>query len=61
MGIPVVVLNGAVLERGSKVFLDSIRLLKKCFLSGYSKIPRCKAPKTLRSETYLDVRRNDEG
>ena len=26
-----VVPNGAALERGPKVFLDSIRLLKKCF------------------------------
>jgi len=24
-------------------------------------MPRCKAPETLRSEAYLDVRRNDGG
>jgi len=24
-------------------------------------MPRCKAPEILRSEAYLDVRRNDEG
>jgi len=28
---------------------------------GYSKMPECKAPEILRSEAYLDVRRNDEG
>ena len=46
-GTPFVVPNGAVLERGPKVFLCSIRLLKKCFLSGCSKMPRCKAPVSL--------------
>jgi hypothetical protein len=39
--------------------------LKGCqnsdYLSGYSKMPRCKAPEILRNEAYLDVRRNDEG
>ena len=33
------------------------RLLKK----GCSKTPRCKASEILRSETYLCVRRSDEG
>jgi hypothetical protein len=36
-------------------------LLKKLFLSGCSKMLRCKAPEILRSEAYLVVRRNDEG
>ena len=36
-------------------------LLKKSFFSDCSKMPRCKAPEILRSEAYLDVRRNDEG
>jgi hypothetical protein len=36
-------------------------LLKKSIFIGCSKMPRCKAPEILRSETYLDVRRNDEG
>jgi hypothetical protein len=35
-------------------------LLKKPFFTGWSKMPRCKAPEILRSEAYLDVRRNDE-
>jgi hypothetical protein len=35
-------------------------LLKKSFFQGCSKMPRCKAPEILRSEAYLDVRRNDE-
>ena len=39
----------------------SIRVLKKSFFSGCSKMPRCKAPEILRSEAYLDVRRNAEG
>jgi hypothetical protein len=30
-------------------------------LSGCSKMPRCEAPERLRSEVYLEVRRNDEG
>jgi hypothetical protein len=38
-----------------------IRLLKKLFSAGCSKMPRCKAPEILRNEAYLDVRRNDEG
>jgi len=37
------------------------RLLKKSFYSGCSKMSRYEAPEILRSETYLDVRRNDEG
>jgi len=36
------------------------RLLKKSSSAGCSKMPRCKAPEILRSEAYLDVRRNDE-
>jgi len=36
-------------------------LLKKSFYSGCSKMPRYEAPEILRSEAYLDVRRNDEG
>jgi len=36
-------------------------LSKKTFLTGCSKMPRCKAPEILRSETYFEVRRNDEG
>ena len=35
-------------------------LLKKSLYSGCSKMLRCKAPEVLRSEAYLDVRRNDE-
>ena len=34
-------------------------LLKKSTLIGCSKMPRCKAPEILRSEAYLEVRRND--
>ncbi|MDO9350538.1 MAG: hypothetical protein Q7U55_04790, partial [Deltaproteobacteria bacterium] len=41
--------------------LSSIRLLKKSFYSGCPKMPRYEAPEILRSEAYLDVRRNDEG
>ena len=37
------------------------RLLKKSFYSGCSKMSRYEAPEILRSETYSDVRRNDEG
>ncbi len=36
-------------------------LLKKSIFIGCSKMPRCKASEILRSEAYLDVRRNDEG
>ncbi len=36
-------------------------LPKKSSFAGCSKMPRCKAPKILRSEAYLAVRRNDEG
>ena len=36
-------------------------MLKKSLFAGCSKRPRCKAPKILRSEAYLEVRRNDEG
>jgi len=36
-------------------------LLKKSSFAGCSKMPRCKAPKILRSEAYFGVRRNDEG
>ena len=36
-------------------------LLKQSFFSDCSKMLRCKAPEILRSEAYLDVRRNDEG
>jgi hypothetical protein len=39
-------------------FLSSIRLLKKSFYSGCSKMPRYEALEILRSEAYLDVRRN---
>jgi len=39
----------------------SSSLLKKPFFAGCSKMPRCKAPKILRSEAYFGVRRNDEG
>ncbi len=35
--------------------------LKKSFIAGCSKMPRCKAPEILRNEAYLEVRRNDEG
>jgi hypothetical protein len=34
---------------------------KSHFYSGCSKMPSCKTPEILRSEAYLDVRRNDEG
>ena len=34
---------------------------KVIIFSGFSKMPRCKAPEVLRNEAYLDVRRNDEG
>jgi hypothetical protein len=37
------------------------RLLVKASFSGCSKRARCKAPEILRSEAYLEVRRNDEG
>ena len=36
-------------------------LLKKRFLAGCSKMPRCKALEIMRSEAYLGVRRNDDG
>ena len=36
-------------------------LLKNAFFAGWSKMPGCKAPEILRSEAYLNVRRNDEG
>ena len=36
-------------------------LPKKSSFAGCSKMPRCKAPKILRSDAYLKVRRNDEG
>jgi hypothetical protein len=36
-------------------------LLKKTLLAGCSKTLRYKAPETPRSETYMKVRRNDEG
>ena len=38
-----------------------ISLLKISSLSGWSKMPRCKAPEILRSEAYVRVRCNDEG
>jgi hypothetical protein len=41
-------------------FVDS-KLVEKVIFPGWSKMPRCKAPKVLRSEAYLNVRRNDEG
>jgi len=41
--------------------VGGIRLLKKSFFAGRSKMLRCKAPEILRNEAYLDVRRNDEG
>ena len=47
--------------RVSSLDQNASRLLKKSFSAGCSKMPRCKAPEILRSEAYLDVRRNDEG
>jgi hypothetical protein len=47
-------------NRGKKRSLTS-RLLKKSYFAGCSKMSGCKAPEILRSEAYLDVRRNDEG
>jgi len=41
--------------------LLSIRLLKKWFFTGWSKIFRCKAREITRNEAYFLVRRNDEG
>jgi hypothetical protein len=35
--------------------------LKKTLCTGCSKMPGCKAPKILRSEAYMIVRRSDEG
>jgi len=43
------------------IIINSKSLLKKSFPAGWSKMPECKAPETLRSEAYLNVRRNDEG
>jgi hypothetical protein len=37
------------------------RMLKKTLLAGGSKTLRYKAPEIPRSETYMKVRRNDEG
>jgi hypothetical protein len=37
------------------------RMLKKTLLAGCSKTLRYKAPEIPRSETYMKVRRNDEG
>lgn len=37
------------------------RLLKKSFYGEGSKRPGYEAPEVLRSETYLEVRRHDEG
>jgi hypothetical protein len=34
---------------------------EKTLFPDCSKMPRCKAPEILRSEAYLDVRRNNEG
>ncbi len=57
------VLNGT--QKGMAAFISattgSHNLLKNSFSAGCSKMPRCKAPEILRSEAYLDVRRNDEG
>jgi hypothetical protein len=41
--------------------VNNEKLLGKIIFSGWSKMPRCKAPEIARSETYSDVRRNDEG
>ena len=41
-----------------KIFVS---LVEKSFGAGCSKMPGCKAPEILRSEAYLNVRRNDEG
>jgi hypothetical protein len=49
------------------VFLIRFALFKNkqsvenLFSSGWSKMPGCKAPESLRSEAYLNVRCNDEG
>ena len=40
---------------------NSSRMLKKILLAGCSKTLRYKAPEIPRSETYVVVRRNDEG
>ncbi len=45
----------------SKTFLSFSRVLNKVLLSGCSKTLRYKAPEIPRSETYIPVRRNDEG
>jgi hypothetical protein len=37
------------------------RVLKKTLLTGWSKTLRYKAAEIPRSETYIPVRRNDEG
>ena len=44
-----------------RIYLFTTRLLKKLIFMGCSKMPRCKAPEILRSEAYLEVRRNEEG
>jgi hypothetical protein len=34
------------------------RIVERVIFTGWSKIPRCKAPEVLRSEAYLNVRCN---
>jgi hypothetical protein len=41
--------------------LTLMRYRVKNVAAGCSKMPRCKAPEILKSEAYLNVRRNDEG
>ena len=36
------------------------KLLKKCFITGWSKTFICKAREIMRNEAYFPVRRNDE-
>jgi len=44
-----------------RLLKNTSRLLKKSRVAGCSKTSRCKAPEILRSEAYMEVRRNDEG
>ena len=49
-------------DRSDLIFLlVSKCLVQKRLFSGCSKMSRCKASEILRSETYLMVRRNDDG
>jgi hypothetical protein len=45
----------------SQTISDDQQVAEKKIFSGCSKMPRCKAPEILRSEAYLEVRRNNEG